>query len=72
MLTVRVLRPFANEHHDAIVQPGDLIKVTKERADALRENGLVEDPAAEKSAPPPANKMSPTPRNKAASRSGGA
>ena len=65
MQTVRVLRPFANGHHDRIVHPGDLIEVTKDRADALRENGLIEAVAEEKAAPPPANKMAPAPANKA-------
>ncbi|TXN71729.1 hypothetical protein [Methylobacterium sp. WL6] len=63
MPTVRVLRPFANEHHDRIVNPGDMIVVDDERARALAENGLVERavPVAVivKPAPAPANKMAP-------------
>lgn len=65
MQTVRVLRPFANGHHDRIVHPGDLIEVTKDRAEALKANSLVEDAAAEKAGPPPANKMAPVASNKA-------
>lgn len=65
MQTVRVLRPFANGHHDRIVHPGDLIEVTKDRAEALKANSLVEDAAAVKAAPVPVNKMAPVPVNKA-------
>lgn len=65
MPTVQVLRPFSNEHPDRIVQPGDLIEVTADRARALAENGLVAPAAAAKAAPIPANKMMPAPANKA-------
>lgn len=67
MPTVRVSRPFANGHHEAIVQPGDLITVTEDRARALSENGLIEPAGDVKAAPIPANKMAPKPVNKAAS-----
>ena len=69
MPTVRVLRPFANEHHDRIVNPGDMIVVDVERARALTENGLVEPAVTAatiaKAAPVPANKMAPAPATKA-------
>ena len=62
MPTVRVLRPFANGHHENIVHPGDEITVTEDRAIALGD--LVERIAA-KAAPVPDNKMAPVPANKA-------
>lgn len=72
MPTMRVLRPFANEHHDQIAQPGDVIEVSDDRAVALSANGLVEAAAAAKAAPTPENKMAPAPRNKGGRRRAGA
>ncbi len=64
MPTVRVVRPFANGHHDRIVHPGDEITVSEDRARDLGD--LVERIAETKAAPIPANKMEPVPLNKAA------
>jgi hypothetical protein len=62
---VRVLRPFANGHHDDIVHPGDIIIVSEDRRKDLGE--LVADlPPGVKIAPVPDNKMQPAPENKAA------
>ncbi|GEP09277.1 hypothetical protein MMMDOFMJ_1984 [Methylobacterium gnaphalii] len=63
MPRVRVLRPFANDHHSDIVQPGDEITVSEVRAKAL---GTKVELIEAKAAPAPANKMAPIAENKAA------
>lgn len=63
MPTVRVVRPFANGHHDRIVHPGDEITVSEDRASELGD--LVERITVAKAAPVPFNKMAPAPENKA-------